>query len=152
MGVTGKMIIQADTKCNGDVVYELLRYRPNDLSIVAPDHVQGCNLHEGQWGAIGSITTYTYLIGGKPQASKVVIEAADDNKKSITFRAIGGETMQVYKSFRSTAYVKQNDEKSLVTWTFEYEKMREGIPDPDALVDITYKITNAMDSLQLQPQ
>ncbi|TRO77430.1 hypothetical protein FKB34_17140 [Glycocaulis profundi] len=73
-------------------------------------------------------------------------------KKSITFRAFGGEMMQVYKSFKSTAYVKQKDEKSLVTWTFEYEKMREDVPDPDALVDITHKITNAMDTLQLQPQ
>ncbi|TRO77431.1 hypothetical protein FKB34_17145, partial [Glycocaulis profundi] len=57
-------------------------------SIVAPDHVQGCNLHEGQWGAIGSISTWTYLIGGKPQASKVVIEAADDNKKVNHFQGI----------------------------------------------------------------
>lgn len=89
---------------------------------------------------------------GKQQESKQVVEAADENHKSITYKAFGGDLMQIYKSIKAIIHVNQNAEYSLVTWTLEYEKMSEDVPDPSSLVDLAYKITKSTDILQLQLQ
>lgn len=63
MGLSGKKVVQVDIKGNGDVFHGLIRYTPNDLSKISPEHVKGCELLEGEWGAVGSIINWTYLIG-----------------------------------------------------------------------------------------
>lgn len=30
---------------------------------IAPEYVKGCELQEGEWGVVGSITNWNYVIG-----------------------------------------------------------------------------------------
>lgn len=71
---------------------------------------------------------------------------------SLDFQQFGGDMMQIYKSLKTIVHVYQIDQNSLVTWTFEYEKMSEDIPYPALLVNLAYTITKAMGTLQLQLQ
>ncbi|KAI3516634.1 hypothetical protein L1887_15557 [Cichorium endivia] len=147
MGLSGKKVAQVDIKCNVDVFLGLLRYRPNNLSKIAPDHVMGCELQEGEWGAIGSIVIWNYKIDGKSLFSKLVLEAADEKNKSITYTPVEGDAMlQIYKSLKAHLLVSENGENNSVTWTLEYEKINEHVPDPDALLDLADKITKVIES------
>ncbi|GKC78210.1 kirola-like protein [Tanacetum coccineum] len=65
---------------------------------LSPEHFKSCKLEEGEWGAVGSIVTWTYVLDGKSQ-------------------------------------VHGNTESSTVTWTFEYEKISEDVPDPDSCLE-----------------
>lgn len=90
------------------------------------------------------------LIDGKPQASNQLLEAADEKNKSITYTAFGGDLMQAYKSVKAIIRVEPKDhQNSLVTWTVEYEKVSEDIPDPDSLLDLAYKITKDVEARQV---
>lgn len=63
MGLKGKLVAEIEFKAGGDVFHELLRYNPHDLSTVSPNKVQGCDLHEGEYGHVGSIITWRYIQG-----------------------------------------------------------------------------------------
>ncbi|CAI9296923.1 unnamed protein product [Lactuca saligna] len=146
MGLCGKRVAQVDIKCNADVFLGLFRYRPNNLSKIAPDHILGCQLVEGEWGAIGSKVIWNYKIDGKLLSSKQVLEAADEKNKSITYTPLEGDAMlQIYKSLKAHIHFTENGENNFVTWTLEYEKINEDVPDPDALIDLAYKVTKVVE-------
>ncbi|MGF2470424.1 hypothetical protein ACQUWT_25675 [Ralstonia pseudosolanacearum] len=51
------------------------------MSTMSPDIVQGCDLHEGEFGHVGSIICWTYTHDGKEKTAKEVIQAIDEEKK-----------------------------------------------------------------------
>lgn len=63
MGLTGKLIAAIEFKAGGDVFHELFRHNPQHLSTVTPGKVQGCDLHEGEFGHVGTIITWRYTHG-----------------------------------------------------------------------------------------
>lgn len=66
MGLIGKLIAAIEFKAGGDVFNELIRHNPHDLSKITPEKVQGCDLHEGQFGHVGTIITWRYTHGKSP--------------------------------------------------------------------------------------
>ncbi|KAL4574361.1 hypothetical protein LXL04_021190 [Taraxacum kok-saghyz] len=147
MGLSGRKVAQVDIKCNVDVFLGLLRDRPHNLSKIAPDHILGCELQEGEWGAIGSIVLWNYKIDGKTVASKQVLEAINEKQKSITYTPAEGDAMlQIYKSLKAHVQVRENGEAKSVTWTLEYEKINEDVPDPNALIDLACNVTKVIEN------
>nr|GEU95823.1 kirola-like [Tanacetum cinerariifolium] len=63
MNLSGKMMMHVEIDSSGDVLYDIVRYRPNDLATILPDKVQGCYLLDGQWGAVGSIICWNFTYG-----------------------------------------------------------------------------------------
>lgn len=63
MSLSGKLVSQVDIKSDGDVFHEIFRERPHHISDMSPDHIQNCDLHEGQWGTVGSIIYWNYTHG-----------------------------------------------------------------------------------------
>ena len=66
MDLSGKMVRQVEILSDGDVFHEIFRYRPHHISEMSPDNVQGVNLHEGDWGTVGSVISWNYTIGMSP--------------------------------------------------------------------------------------
>jgi hypothetical protein len=65
-----------------------------------------------------------------------VIEAIDDVNQSATFRANEGVIKTEYKNFIIIVQATPRGEGScLVHWSFEYEKLKDNIPDPRTLLD-----------------
>ena len=65
MSLTGKMVRQVAVKSNGDVFHEIFRHRPHHISNMSPGNIQGCDLHEGNWGTVGSVICWNYTHGTK---------------------------------------------------------------------------------------
>ncbi|WP_411025872.1 hypothetical protein, partial [Salmonella sp. s57402] len=79
-----------------------------------------------------------------------VIEAIDEEKKSITFKVIDGDLLQLYKSFVITVHVDTIGNDNLVTWTFDYEKLNESVEYPVTLMDFVIEVTKHIETHHLK--
>ncbi|CAI9785454.1 unnamed protein product [Fraxinus pennsylvanica] len=149
MGIKGKLVSQIDIKSDGDVFHEIFRERPHHLSGMSPANIQKCDLHEGQLGTVGSVIYLNYTHDGKDRVAKEIIEAIDVEKKSVTYRVIEGDLMELYNNFTLTIHVDTNGDDNLVTWTLEYEKKNENVPDPNTLMDVCLAVTKDIESHHL---
>ncbi|KAK6157595.1 hypothetical protein DH2020_011843 [Rehmannia glutinosa] len=113
------------------------------------DHVHNCDLHEGEWGTVGSIISWNYTHDGKVRVTKEIIEAIDEEKKLVTFKVIEGDLTELYKNFKFIVHVDTSGEDNLVTWTLEYEKLNEDVPDPHTLMDYLLKVTKDIETHHL---
>ncbi|GJY13801.1 kirola-like protein [Tanacetum coccineum] len=135
MGLIEKKVAKVDIICNGDILYGLFRYRLSELLNLAPEIFKSCKLQEGEWGTVGSIIHWNYVLDGKSQVITQNIDAVDEKNKLISFKTLNGDLLKFYKSFKFYLQVDGNTESSKVTWTFEYEKMSEDVPDPDSFIE-----------------
>ncbi|KAK2978676.1 hypothetical protein RJ640_013869 [Escallonia rubra] len=114
---------------------------PDNIALIT---IQYCmSLKMGKF----SFDWHTY---GKAEVSKQIIEAIDMEKKTVVYKLIGGDAMELYKSFTAILHVDTKSENNLVRWTFEYEKMNEGIQDPTNYMDFLVKVTKDIETHHLQ--
>ncbi|KAI7732768.1 hypothetical protein M8C21_013528 [Ambrosia artemisiifolia] len=93
-------------------------------------------------------------VDGKPQVAKQVIEAVDEENKSVRFKVTEGDIVEAYKTFAVTIRVDTHEEENVVTWTLDYEKVNEYIPNPDRLMELALNVTKDVETyllLHLQP-
>ncbi|KAD2393561.1 hypothetical protein E3N88_40538 [Mikania micrantha] len=109
---------------------------------MSPGNIKGVDLHEGEWGTVGSVIVWNYFHDGKPKVAKEVIEAIDEEKKSVCFKVIGGDILEAYTKFLITVHVDTHGEENVVTWTFHYEKVNEKIEDPESLMEFCLNSDN----------
>ncbi|XP_073147208.1 kirola-like [Henckelia pumila] len=149
MGVIGKLVSQIGIKSDGDVFHEIFRERPHHISGMSPHNIQNCDLHGGEWGTVGSVIFWNYTHDGNEKVAKEIIEAIDEEKKSITFKVIEGDLMELYNEFKLTVHVDTKGEDNIVTWTLEYEKKSEDIPDPHTLMEFCLNVTKDIETHHL---
>ena len=117
---------------------------------MSPGNIQGVDLHEGEWGSVGSVICWSYTHDGKKKTAKEIIEAIDEVNKSVTFKVVEGDLMQLYKTFIITVHVDTKGENNLVTWNFEYEKLNEAVEEPTTLMDFCITVTKDIETHHLQ--
>jgi hypothetical protein len=61
MSLFGKVEGDVEIKAPAEKFHEVLSGRPHHISNVCPDKVQGCALHEGDWGNEGSVIYWDYV-------------------------------------------------------------------------------------------
>ena len=67
--------------------------------------------------------------------AKQIIQDINEEKKSIVFKMIEGDLMELYKTFTIIYHVDVlGDKESLITWTLDYEKLKEDTPHPGTLL------------------
>jgi len=66
------------------------------------------------------------------------------------YKMLEGDLMELYKSFIIGIHVDTNGEDNLVTWTLDYEKLNEGIPDPITLRDYFIDLTKDIETHHLK--
>ncbi|CAK9152122.1 unnamed protein product [Ilex paraguariensis] len=146
----GKLVAQTEIKSDGDVFHEIFRYRPHHIKDMSPANIQGCEIHEGEWGTVGSVIFWNYTHDGKQKVVKDIVEAIDEEKKSVTLKVIEGDLMKLYKTFTATVQVDTKGENNLVTWTFEFEKLNEGVEDPNTFMDFCLTVTKDIEAHHLK--
>ncbi|KAK4479720.1 hypothetical protein RD792_015252 [Penstemon davidsonii] len=149
MGLTGKLVSKIDIKSDGDVFHEIFRERPHHISDMSPSKIQNVDLHHGDWGKVGSIICWNYTHDGKEKVAKEIIEAIDEENKLVKFKVIEGDLMELYKSFTLVVHVDTNGDDNIVTWTLEYEKIREDVPDPHSLMEFCLHVTKDIENHHL---
>ncbi|CAI9091553.1 OLC1v1026613C1 [Oldenlandia corymbosa var. corymbosa] len=145
------MTSSIEINLDGDVLHEIFRDRPHNLATICPSFVEGFELHDGEWGKAGTVFFFKFNHDGQKLTAKEVVEAIDDAKKSMTTRVIEGDILALYKTFVISYEVDQvGENKHLVTWTFQYEKVNESIPEPDSLMDFCLNATKEIEAYHLK--
>ncbi|XP_024990994.1 kirola-like [Cynara cardunculus var. scolymus] len=147
--LNGTLVKQVTIKSDGDVFHEIFRQRPHHISEMSPDHIKCVDLHEGEWGVVGSVIVWDFFHDGKAKVAKEVIEAIDEEKKLVCFKVIGGDILEAYKTFLITVHVETTGEENVVTWTFHYEKLNDKVEDPDSLMDFCLRVTKDIENHHL---
>ncbi|XP_052205589.1 kirola-like [Diospyros lotus] len=145
-----KLVHQVPIKSDGDVFHEIFKERPHHISNMSPAHIQGCALHEGDWGKVGSVTFWSYTHDGKGKVAKAVTEAVDEASKLVTYKVIEGDLMQLYKSFVITVHVDTRGTNNLVTWTFQYKKLNDAFGDPNSLMELCVNVIKDIEAHHLK--
>ncbi|XP_052206230.1 kirola-like [Diospyros lotus] len=146
MGLTGKMERQIELKSGGDLLHEIFKSKPHHVSGITPAKVQGCSLIQGEWGKNGSIICWNYTHDGKEKTAKQVIEVFDGEKKTIVFRIIEGDLLQLYKTFIILLHEETKGGKNWATWAFDYEKLGPDVEDPVSLLDYLTDVVKDIDA------
>ncbi|XP_010415784.1 PREDICTED: MLP-like protein 43 [Camelina sativa] len=145
--LVGKLETEVEIKASAGKFHHMFVERPHHVSKATPDKIHGCELHEGEWGKVGSIVIWNYVFDGKARMVKDRIEAVEPEKNLIKFRVIEGDLMEEYKSFFVTIQVtpKHGESGSVVHWHFEYEKINEEVVHPENLLQFAVGMSKEID-------
>ncbi|CAE5963725.1 unnamed protein product [Arabidopsis arenosa] len=154
--LVGKLETDVEIKASAEKFHHMFAGKPHHVSKASPGNIQGCDLHEGDWGKVGSIVFWNYVHGksilykssyGEAKVAKERIEAVDPDKNLITFRVIEGDLMKEYKSFLLTIQVtpKHGGPGSIVHWHLEYEKISEEVAHPETLLQFCVEVSKEID-------
>ncbi|CAI9275953.1 unnamed protein product [Lactuca saligna] len=149
MGLSSKTI-QVKIKSSCDVFLELWKTNPCQVPTLTPTTIQNCQIREGEVGTIGSILFWDYFHDGKHRVIKTLTQDLDEAKKSVTFKALEGDLLELYKTFVTHVRVDTDGSNNLVTWTVEYEKLNPNVPDPDTLLEFYKEVTKDIETQQLR--
>ncbi|XP_034698739.1 MLP-like protein 34 [Vitis riparia] len=150
MGLVGKLEAEILILAPADKFHEVWGSRPHHMSSATPGRVQKVDLHEGDWGNVGSVIEWSYVLDGKSQVAKEIVEAIDKENKMVTFKIIEGDPLKEYKSFRVIVQAISKGEATLVRWTFEYEKLNKEIPIPVKLLEFVIHMSEELDDHLIQ--
>nr|BAJ25786.1 putative PR-10 type pathogenesis-related protein [Nicotiana tabacum] len=142
MGVKGKLIASVKVKCGGHLIHDIFHTNTHHISNISPNKVQKFDIDESETIKVGSVVTWNYNDDGKDKICKQVIEAVDHEKKSITWKVIGGDLLELYNSFT----IITSHDHQWTTWTFVYHKKTEETPDPLVLLAYALHVTKDVES------
>ncbi|CAN8291855.1 unnamed protein product [Cochlearia groenlandica] len=136
----GELEVEVEIKAPAAKFYHMYAGRPHHVARATPRNVQACDLHDGEWGEVGSIIYWNYFHDGQAKVAKERIEEVVAEKRLIKYRVLEGDIMEEFKSFLITIQVitpKQGGNGSVLTptkWHFEYEKIDENVSHPETLL------------------
>ncbi|KAL0450075.1 UNVERIFIED_CONTAM: hypothetical protein Slati_1563900 [Sesamum latifolium] len=112
--------VEASTQISSsaDKFYSFFRNDMNQLLTIIPDIIQTVELIQGEEGSVGAAKRWKFLLGGISLSMDMETLALDDDARSITFKAIDGDVLLLYKTYQFTIAVSDG----LVHWTILYEK------------------------------
>ncbi|KAK4479144.1 hypothetical protein RD792_014655 [Penstemon davidsonii] len=87
---------------------------------------------------------------GEKKTAKQLIQAIDEEKKSIEFKMLEGDLMKLYKDFLITLHIDTKDGIDLVTWTLEYETLHDDVEHPISLLSFFIDMTKVIKNHHLQ--
>ncbi|KAM3339240.1 kirola [Capsicum galapagoense] len=138
MGVKGKLIGSIEVKCGGHLVHDIFHNYTHHIPNICRGKFNHFKIHEGGAIKVGSVVGWKYNDGdGKEKNLKQVIEAVDSQNKSISWKVIGADLLELYNSFTTIA----SCDHQWTTWTFVYEKKTEETPEPLVLLGIALDLT-----------
>ncbi|XP_041013679.1 MLP-like protein 28 [Juglans microcarpa x Juglans regia] len=146
MSLSGKVEGEVEIKAPAEKFREIFSGRPHHISNVSPGKIQGCALHEGDWGTEGSVIYWDYVHDGKAKVAKEIVEAIDEKNHSVTFKVVAGDLMEEFKSFKIVFQATPKSEGSVVHWTFEYEKLSAEVPEPNTLLQFVLDLSKDIGS------
>uniref|UniRef100_A0A803MK90 Bet v I/Major latex protein domain-containing protein n=1 Tax=Chenopodium quinoa TaxID=63459 RepID=A0A803MK90_CHEQI len=90
------------------------------------------------------------LKNGKKCVAKEVVEAVDEEKKSVRFKVIEGDLLKEFKSISFSIHVVPKGETTAVMWVAEFEKIADDGPYPTKIMDFCIHITRDIEKHHLK--
>ncbi|XP_004489875.1 MLP-like protein 423 [Cicer arietinum] len=129
-----------DLKSNADKFWQTIRDSTTIFPKAFPHDYKSIEILQGDGKAPGSIRHFSYGEGSPIcKSSKEKIDAADDEKKTVSYSIVEGDLLEYYKVFKGHISVTPFGEGCDVKWTAEYEKGSHEVPDPTAVKDFAVK-------------
>ncbi|KAG6400389.1 hypothetical protein SASPL_137218 [Salvia splendens] len=144
-GLPCKLVAQVAFKAGGDVFHHLMSKNPKHFAKVCPSNIQACELHQGEFGTCGSVIQWKYVLDGKEQRSKQVIEV-DDEKKQVIFKVIEGDVLELYKNMVISYHVETKGGIDFVIRTIEYELLKPDNPHPVGLLNLGLELSKEVET------
>lgn len=72
MHITGKLEVEVDINCHGDIFHEIFSTRPHDVSTMSPENIHGCDVHDGECGKPGAIIFWNYTLGNYSYTRQII--------------------------------------------------------------------------------
>ncbi|KAF4364574.1 hypothetical protein CsatB_019790 [Cannabis sativa] len=143
----GKIEIDVDIKASPTKFYHMFRKTAHIVPHCAGSHIQGVDVHEGDWESHGSIKFWKYTVDGKEETFKEKVELDDENNK-VSLIGIEGDVFKHYKCFNVIYQAVPNPkgEGSLAKLSIEYEKLDPSVPTPNKYLNLMINITKDIDS------
>ncbi|WVZ10439.1 hypothetical protein V8G54_014969 [Vigna mungo] len=133
---------RVELKSSAEKFFMFLKSQNQQIpSNVHSEKLHAVEIHEGEWNTPGSVKLWKYNIEGKEEIFKerVII---DEVKKKITYVAVGGNALELYKSYKAIVQV----EKGILKLRIEYEKLNEHIPPPNKYQQFIINIVKDIDA------
>jgi hypothetical protein len=85
---------------------------------------------------------------GKTCFCKERIEDIDKENNKITYKVLGGELLEDYKSFKFIMQIVPNPQRegSVVHWIVEYEKLNNNVPNPHSMFHLSVEVLKYVDA------
>ncbi|XP_075658481.1 MLP-like protein 328 [Castanea sativa] len=145
MSLKGKVGTEIEIKSPPEKFYNIFKSQAYHVPNAAPNHIQGVDVHEGDWETHGSVKIWKYTAEGESGVLKEKVEL-DDANRSVTLVGIEGDVMKDYKIFNPIYQVVPKGTGSLAKLSIEYEKLREDVPAPNKYVTLMVNITKDLDA------
>uniref|UniRef100_M1BBE3 Major latex n=1 Tax=Solanum tuberosum TaxID=4113 RepID=M1BBE3_SOLTU len=145
MGLKSVLCAKIEMKANKDIFHDVFTNKPHHVSAMSPLHVQGFDLLEGDIGTVGFKVCWTYTLDGEKNISKQILEAIDHENKVLTLKEFEGDVTDKYDSFKATLHIETKDEIDLVSWTLDFERPNENVPELIRLLNFIVGMTKVVD-------
>lgn len=66
--LVGELEVHVEIKSSTKKFHHMLAGRPQDVPKATPDNIKGCDLREGEFGKVGGVLLWNYVVG-KPKRS-----------------------------------------------------------------------------------
>ncbi|KAL4571772.1 hypothetical protein LXL04_018537 [Taraxacum kok-saghyz] len=149
LALSGQKVGKVTIKSDCDVFHQLWKEQQHEIPSLT-SNINTCHNLDGEVGCVGYILSWNYILDGKDYVAKTQIIDIDEEKNSVTYKVIGGDLQELYKTFVSNVRVETDGSDNIVTWTIDYEKLSPSVPDPDALLDFAIKTTKDIETHKLQ--
>ncbi|KAI3925849.1 hypothetical protein MKW92_019330 [Papaver armeniacum] len=149
-------------KCHADKLYNMLTRGAPTLPKYVPQLIHKCQVlpEEGEI-RLGSIFVWDYAVGATEGILSTVrtknkIIAVDHKNMSITHTVFEGYLTADYPSFDITIDVTPihggGSNKSMVKWSFKYEKENEHVPAPTSFMKFFEAFVKELDAKLLEEE
>ncbi|KAK9090483.1 hypothetical protein Sjap_023660 [Stephania japonica] len=149
---SGKLEVDVEVKSPPEKFWEAFKDSVTLFPKLLSDEYKSIEVVEGDGKSVGTVKLIKYVEGlSFITFSKEKVVEFDEEKKVIAYEVIDGELLKYYKNFKATAKVSPKaDGGSLVTWTCEFEKTADEVPDPTVLHDFSIKTFKELDAYLLK--
>ncbi|PON48641.1 Major latex protein domain containing protein [Parasponia andersonii] len=141
----GKVETEFEIKAPPQKFYQMFRKTAHHLPNAAGDHVQGVDVHEGDWESHGSVKVWKYTVDGKQEWFKEKVEFDDENNM-VSMVGLEGDVFQHYRSFKPVYHVVPKGEGSLAKLSIEFERLDANVPPPNKYLNVMVNVTKDMDA------
>ncbi|KAH7570962.1 hypothetical protein ACOSP7_019534 [Xanthoceras sorbifolium] len=148
MGLAGELEVDTELKTSADKFYKVLSNQVHHVPN-ASDKVHAIEVHKviGKLLALSSFPWNIHVyVDGETEEFKEKVDF-DDEKRCITFDAVGGHILERYKKYKAIFQVTENDEGGgMVKVTLVYEKFKEDDDPPHKFLNYVAEIIRDVDA------
>ncbi|CAA7033750.1 unnamed protein product [Microthlaspi erraticum] len=130
MAMSGTYVAEVPLKGSAEKHYKRWKSENHLFPDAVGHHIQGVNLHHGDWDSHGSVRSWNYTCDGKQELFKEKREL-DDANMAVTLRGAGGHVMDQLKLYDVIfQFIPKSREGCVCKVTIIWEKKNEDSPEP----------------------